>query len=121
MNKIPSWKLNENCEVLSKKAGPFSEIISKSLSYTHSLNESFLKDANVLLDKARLVGWYPFISEVYNTPENVSKYDYLSIVDKDEIIFEVLMLAKEIDILESLSGENLVNLKNDLSILQAML
>ena len=118
MKRNPSWKINENYKLLNNK---FDTVIKTAIQYTNELNESDLKEVQDLLDDAILEGWYPFITEIYKEPNNISRFDYISEIKKDEIIFEFLMLEQEVDILKEFSDVNVEEFKERIKSLKGKL
>jgi len=92
MIKIPSWKINELYN-LPTKVTKYTNIINISTHNKNSLNEASIECLDIFLNEARDLGWYPFITEVYN---NNLEFEYVYSIDKDEYIFELYMLEKEL-------------------------
>lgn len=113
MKRNPSWKINEDFKLLNNE---YDDIIKTAIQYQNTLNENNLQKVEELLDEASLRGWYPFVSEIYKNPNNVHKFDYIDGLKKDEIIFGILMLEKEVDILEDFGEINLEDFKNRIKI-----
>ena len=59
-----------------------------------------------------MMGWYPFVSEVFNTNEFNPVLERISTIRKDEYIFQVLMLEQEVDILSQFSDVDIIELKS---------
>ena len=118
MLRNPSWKINESFKMMNNK---YDEIIRKSIQYTNELNEEDTSTVHSLLEEASLRGWYPFVSEIYNNPNNIHKYEYIIDIQKDETIFELLMLEAEVDILSEFSDIDLESFKNRIKVAKGML
>lgn len=109
MQKNPSWKLNENYKLLNNK---FDNVIQTSIKFSNTLNESDLEEVEKLLAEASDRGWYPFVSEIYKDFTDIAKFDYICEVEKDELIFEFLMLEQEVHILEEFGEIDLMSFKD---------
>lgn len=109
MQRNPSWKINENYKLLNNK---FDNVIQTSIKFSNTLNESDLEEVEKLLAEASDRGWYPFVSELYKNIDDLHAFDYICEVEKDELIFEFLMLEQEVDILDEFGEIDLISFKD---------
>ena len=108
MQKQPSWKIEEIDISLNKK---YKSILETSIKYKNTINENDYEFINTLLEDATMMGWYPFVSEVFNANEFNPVLERISTIKKDEYIFHVLMLEQEVDILSEFSEVDVIELK----------
>jgi len=118
MKKIPSWKLNESFKKFNNR---YDRILATATRYTNTLNENDMSQAVTLIEQARELGWYPFVSDVYTNTLLVSEYEAVASIKKDEIIFEVLMLESEIDILSEFSDFDVTQMKSEIKKIKGLL
>ena len=82
----------------------YNEILELSIKNEYHLKHYHLLELDDFLQEARDNGWYPFVTEIIKG--NYS-YEYIYFIEKNEIIFDLLMFEKEYFILEDFVSADL--------------
>lgn len=109
MRRKTSFKIvSESIEAIQEfRYTDLYEILNTSVNYETTLNEQDLTKLNELISFARDNGWYPTISKYLNDniEENMTFYEKIYHIQKDELIWEYQMLLKESFVLKEFGME----------------